>query len=89
MIPYVDEIELENLHNLKMVVKETLRLHPPGTLLLPREVMPGHILLQEEFKILTPKINGTVLKPLRIKLIWILPSVWVSPNMRQCHILRI
>ena len=75
MISYVDESELENLHYLKMMVKETLRLHPPSILSPSREVILGHMLLPEEFKILTPKINGTVVKPLRIKLIWILPSV--------------
>ncbi|KAK3011537.1 hypothetical protein RJ639_011577, partial [Escallonia herrerae] len=39
--PKVDEAEVEKLKYLKMVVKETFRLHPPATLLLPRETR-GH-----------------------------------------------
>lgn len=35
----VDEEDAQGLKYLKMIVKENFRLHPPGTLLIPRETM--------------------------------------------------
>jgi len=37
--PRVEEEDVKGLRYLKMVVKENFRLHPPGTLLIPRETM--------------------------------------------------
>ncbi|KAK3039894.1 hypothetical protein RJ639_028287, partial [Escallonia herrerae] len=69
----VDEAEVEKLKYLKMVVKETFRLHPPATLLLPRETM-GHC-----------KIGGYDIYPKTSILVnaWAIgrdPKVWKNPD---------
>ncbi|CAD6226010.1 unnamed protein product [Miscanthus lutarioriparius] len=42
--PRVDEEDVKNLSYLKMVVKENFRIHPPGTLLIPRETMTSCVI---------------------------------------------
>lgn len=37
--PRVEEEDVQRLKYLKMILKENFRLHPPGTLLIPRETM--------------------------------------------------
>ena len=69
----VDESELEKLDYLRMVVKETLRLHPPAPLLAPREAI-SHF-----------KIGGYDIKP-KTRIIlnaWAIarhPQNWKNPD---------
>lgn len=37
----VEETDIQHLHYFKMILKETLRLYPPGPLLIPNEVKIG------------------------------------------------
>ncbi|KAF6164809.1 hypothetical protein GIB67_005868 [Kingdonia uniflora] len=56
----VDENDLDHLHYLKMVVKESLRIHPSGSVLIPRECMSHCI------------INGYDIYPKT----WVLINIW-------------
>ncbi|KAK9276573.1 hypothetical protein L1049_006108 [Liquidambar formosana] len=69
----IAEGDIAQLQYLKMVVKETLRLHPPATLLLPRETMTHF------------KINGYDIYPkTRVQVnVWAIgrdPTIWEKPE---------
>ncbi|OAY57928.1 cytochrome P450 71B34 [Manihot esculenta] len=69
----VSESDIDKLVYLKMIVKETMRLHPPSTLLIPRETMSKF------------SINGYEIEPkTRIQVnVWAIgrdPKIWRNPE---------
>ncbi|XP_050276491.1 cytochrome P450 71B9-like [Quercus robur] len=69
----VTESDIDHLHYLKMIVKETFRLHPPATLLLPRETM-------SHFKINGYDIYPKMLVQVNVWAIGRDPKYWENPE---------
>ncbi|CAA7019696.1 unnamed protein product [Microthlaspi erraticum] len=71
--PMISLEDMEQLHYLKMVIKETWRIHPPAPLLIPREV-------RSEFE-----VNGYTIKPKTVVYVntWAIgrdPDTWKDPE---------
>ncbi|KAH7445498.1 hypothetical protein KP509_01G011700 [Ceratopteris richardii] len=71
---FLTEKDIENLPYLQMVVKESLRLHPPGALLLPHESM-------EDCKIGGYDIPSNTMAYVNVWAIGRDPSIWETPQM--------
>nr|CAB3452624.1 unnamed protein product [Digitaria exilis] len=79
--PRVEEEDVKSLRYLKMVVKENFRLHPPGTLLIPRETMRSCVIGGYDVLV----IGGyDVLPGTRVFVnVWAMgrdPSIWEDPE---------